>query len=87
MPSVTPGANTSAVEVQGVSPRGLWLLVNDREFFLPAADFPWFADARVVDVYRVELLHGHVLHWPALDVDLDVASLDAPGEWPLVWRG
>ena len=53
---------------------------------LPTADFPWFADARVVDVYRVELHHGHVLHGPALDVDLDVANLDKPEDWPLVWR-
>ena len=86
MPSAQPGTTTSAAEVQGVSPRGLWLLVADREYFLPTTEFPWFAAAVVRDVYNVELHHGHILHWPALDIDLDVQSLVAPEEWPLVWR-
>jgi len=91
MPSEPHGANTSStdatqVRVQAVSPRGLWLWLKEREYFLPTEQFPWFAAAAVRDVYRVELLHGHVLHWPALDVDLDVDSLERPEDWPLVWR-
>ncbi len=58
----------------------------DYEYFLPTAEFPWFVQAAVKDVYEVELHHDHVLHWPKLDVDLDVQSLAAPGSWPLVWR-
>ncbi len=86
MLSASTGTSTSAVEVQGVSPRGLWLFVLDREYFLPADQFPWFMAAAVGDVYNVELQHGHILHWPALDVDLELQSLDAPENWPMVWR-
>ena len=86
MSSVAAGASTSAVEVQAVSPRGLWLWVMDCEYFLPADQFPWFVDASVQDVYDVELHHGHVLHWPKLDVDLELQSLSSPDQWPLIWR-
>lgn len=86
MAFAAPGKNTSAAEVQSVSPRGLWIWVLDQEFFLPSEQFPWFQKASVVDVYNVELHHGHVLHWPALDVDLELASLAEPERWPLVCK-
>lgn len=47
-------------------------LVIDREYFLPTEQFPWFAAGSVRDVYQVELHHGHILQWQALDVDLEV---------------
>ncbi len=80
------GASTSAVEVTNISRHGLWLLVGDKEFFLPYKDFPWFEDARLRDVLDVELLHGSHLHWPALDVDLCLESLENPEAFPLVYR-
>ncbi len=86
MPSVQPGSSTSAAEVLGVSPRGLWLLVRDREYFLDSAQFPWFASASVRAVYDVVLEHGHILHWPQLDIDLELDSLTDPERWPLVAR-
>lgn len=84
MLSEQPGSDTSAAEIQAITPRGLWLLVRDREFFLAHADFPWFARATLADVCRVELHHGHVLHWPALDVDLELDSLADLERWPLI---
>lgn len=86
MTSAISGATTSPVEVQAVSPRGLWLWVMDCEYFLPSEEFPWFLGASVRDVYEVELLHGHILHWPRLDIDLELQSLTRPDDWPLVWR-
>lgn len=86
MLSAQPGPSTLAVEVMSVSPRGLWLLVRDREYWLDARDFPWFADAKVRDVYEVELEHDHILHWPKLDIDLELDSLSDPGRWQLVAR-
>jgi hypothetical protein len=86
MRSAQLGDSTSAVEVQAITPRGVWLVVRDREYFLGHEEFPWFRVATVADVCRVHLEHGHVLHWPALDVDLELDSLTEPEAWPLVWR-
>jgi hypothetical protein len=58
--------------------------VRDREYWLDVRDFPWFAAAAVRDVYDVELEHGHILHWPKLDIDLELDSLSEPSRWPLV---
>jgi hypothetical protein len=80
------GASTSLVEVTNISTHGLWILVREREYFLPFDNYPWFRDATVRAITRVELLHESHLHWPDLDVDLELDSLDHPDRYPLVAR-
>jgi hypothetical protein len=84
MTSVRPGQSTLAVEVTNVSPHGFWLLVEQREYFVPFKDFPWFREARIAELMEVELPSSHHLHWPALDIDLAVESLEHPERYPLV---
>ena len=84
MTSRTPGAATSEAEVTNIDTHGIWVYVNQKEYFLPYRDYPWFRDARVSEIVNVELLHGVHLHWPSLDVDLTVDSLENPGQYPLV---
>lgn len=84
MTSPKLGQDTSTVEVTNISPHGIWILVEDREHFLPYDKFPWFREARVSEILNVGLLHGHHLYWPNLDVDLELASLENPDEFPLV---
>jgi hypothetical protein len=83
MTSPELGESTSAVEVTNISPHGIWLFVGSKEYFLPYEKFPWFKDARLAEIFDVELLHGFHLHWSKLDVDLEVASLEAPDQFPL----
>src|SRR5437899_1166519 len=85
MTSARHGQSTSVVEVTNVSPHGFWLLVEQREHFV-SFKTPWFRDARIAELMKVELPSPHHLYWPALDVDLAVESLDHPERYPLVSR-
>jgi hypothetical protein len=73
-----PGKRTSAVEVSNVSKHGFWLLIEDTERFVPFKDFPWFQNAAIGELLNVELPSPRHLHWPDLDVDLAVESIDHP---------
>ena len=86
MKSAPPGRSTSQVEVTNVSPHGFWLLLDDRELFVPFTEFPWFRDASIREIANVELPSPHHLYWPGLDVDLAVESLSHPEKYPLVSR-
>jgi len=84
MRSAQRGKRTSVVEVSNVSPHGLWLLLGDRELFLPFDKFPWFREAPIAKLVRVELPSPDHLYWPGLDVDLAVESIEHPERFPLV---
>ena len=86
MKSKTLGKSTSEIEVLNTDAYGLWLLAKAKEHFLPYEDFPWFKNATVADILKVELHHGFHLYWPALDVDLDLESLEDTSETPLVYQ-
>jgi hypothetical protein len=84
MTSSQLGENTSAIEVTNISARGIWLLVGENEHFLPYETFPWFRDAKVSDILDVTLLHSYHLYWSKLDIDLELAALENPDQFPLV---
>jgi hypothetical protein len=77
------GARTS-VEVLGLTPHALWIMVQGNELMLDFSRFPWFARATVEEVCDVSLLHGQHLYWPRLDVDLHLDSIEHPERFPLV---
>jgi hypothetical protein len=84
MKSAKPGKNTSDAEVTNVSKHGFWLLLKEREFFLPFSDFPWFKNAPISAILHVEWHEPDHLHWPDLDVDLCIESIEHPDKFPLV---
>jgi hypothetical protein len=78
------GRPTSVVEVTNISKHGFWILIHDREMFLPFEQFPRFKDAPVGAILNVTLAGPDHLYWPDLDVDLSVESIDHPEQFPLV---
>jgi len=81
-----PGKNISAVEIQNISIHGIRLYITGKEYFMPYEEYPWFRQAKVTEIYNLELLPGGHLYWPDLDVDLEVASLDHPEKYPLIYK-
>jgi hypothetical protein len=86
MKSNTPGKITLDAEVTQIDRQGIWLLIGDKESFLPFEKFPWFKDASVGMIHNVQLLNERHLYWPDLDIDLAVESVEHPERFPLVSR-
>ena len=78
------GKRISDVEVTNVSKHGFWLLIGDKERFLPFDQFPWFRNAPIGHLINVELPSAHHLYWPELDIDIAVESIDHPERFPLL---
>jgi hypothetical protein len=64
---------------------GLWLLVDDREYFVPFADYPIFQQATVAQIYAVQRLSPTQFHWLELDVDIELDALEHPEHFPLIY--
>lgn len=86
MSSSEVGKRISKVEVTNISPHGIWIFIEGREYFMPFEKFPWFKEGKVYEVMDVELLHGYHLYWPQLDIDLTIERLENPDNYPLVYR-
>lgn len=86
MPSSLTGTGTSGNEVTAIEATGFWVLLDDREYFIPFADYPVFRDAPVRAIFNVRQLSPNQLHWPDLDADVETDALAAPGSFPLVWK-
>ena len=80
------GTTGLQVEVTSVSSLGLRILVDGRELFAPFTEFPWFRDATIAQILRVERPSPDHLYWPDLDVDLSVDSIENPGAYPRVYQ-
>ncbi|MGE5602826.1 MAG: DUF2442 domain-containing protein [Nitrososphaerales archaeon] len=86
MDSLAPGADTSASEVTNIGPHGFWLLVDDREYFVPFRDYPMFKTATVAQIYAVRRISPDQFYWPDLDADVELGALERPESYPLIYR-
>ena len=82
MKSLKHGKNI-LVSVENITPFGIWLFVKEKEYFLSYKDYPYFKDQTLKSIQNVQLLHGHHLYWPDLDVDLEIDNLENPEKYPL----
>ena len=87
MKSEVVGKATLDVEITNIDMQGIWLLVNDKEFFLPFESFPWFRNATVGEIHNVRLEGDSELHWPDLKVRLPVTSIGTPTLIPVFGGG
>ena len=77
-----PGKSIS-VNVENITPFGVWLYVNKKEYFLNYQQFPYFKNKKIKSIQKVQLLHGYHLYWPELDVDLEINNFENPEKYPL----
>jgi hypothetical protein len=53
---------------------------------LPFDEYPWFKNQKIEDIFNVKLYHEGHLHWPALDIDVEIDSLVEPEKYPLKYK-
>jgi hypothetical protein len=71
------------VEVTNISNHGLWILSDDKEFFLSYDNFPWFKNKTINDITTVKSFGEGHLYWKNLDVDLSLEMIEHPERFPL----
>ena len=84
MKSDAGGKITLEAEVTQIDKHGIWLLIGEKESFLPFENFPWFRDASVGAIHNLQLLNERHLYWPDLDIDLAVESIEHPERYTLI---
>ncbi len=84
MKSEIIGKSTLEIEVTNISAHGFWLLIDDKEYFLPFSEFPWFRNARINEITEVKLISDQHLYWEKLDINLTLSMIQNPNKYPLI---
>ena len=85
------GTNTSVVnksitEVTNISPNRIWILTNDKEYFISYRDYPVFETASIRQIANITTDFSGNLHWEELNADIEIAALEKPEDYPLIYR-
>ena len=82
--SLSPaGASISSSEVTNIEAAGFWLLYANAEYFVPFDDYPAFRQATIAQIFDLQILGPGQLHWPELDLDIEIEALESPENFPL----
>jgi hypothetical protein len=57
-----PGTSISLSEVTNIELLGFWVLVDDKEYFVPFADYPVFQGAPIQQIFQMQRLSPTQLH-------------------------
>lgn len=76
--------SSAEVRILDASARGFWVDLGNEKLYAAYVDFPWFAGATLAQIEDVQRPSSDHLYWPALDIDLSVASLRDPAAFPLI---
>jgi len=80
------GAPTSSSEVTNIETQGFWVLVDNREYFVPFSNYPNFIEATIAQIHNVQSTGLGQFYWPDLDVDIEIEALENPERFPLQFR-
>jgi hypothetical protein len=86
MPSRTLAKNVLKSEITNILKSGFFLLVHDREYFVPFDTYPTFLNATIEQIHNFKEVSPGFFHWPRLDVDIELEALEHPERFPLIFR-
>ena len=74
----------TSVSVRSILSDGIFLSVGENDYYISYNRLPWFKNAKISDIFNVEMCGNEGIRWDALDVDLEIESLKYPEKYPLV---
>jgi ethanolamine utilization protein EutA (predicted chaperonin) len=72
--------------VSNISYLGFWIIVNNKEYFVPFKDYPVFKKSSLDHIFKVKMISPQQLRWKDLDVDIEIDALERPTLFPLQYK-
>ncbi|MFA7576932.1 MAG: DUF2442 domain-containing protein [Candidatus Muiribacteriota bacterium] len=80
------GKNISNYEISNINSNGIWIIINDYEYFINFKNYPEFKQANLNDIFLFEYNEPDHLYWEKLDIDIELDSLENPERFPLKFK-
>jgi hypothetical protein len=73
-------------EVTNINSLGFYVLIDNKEYFVPFREYPAFKNIPVSDIFEMILLSPEQLYWEKYDIDIELSALKAPHLFPLSYK-
>lgn len=65
---------------------GFYFLIEDKEYFVPFAEYPVFRQATIENIYDYIILSPKQIYWKTLDCDIELDALEKPWQFTLIYK-
>jgi hypothetical protein len=72
--------------VTGIGNTGLWVICEDKEYFIPFNDYPALKNASIDNIFNLITVSPKQLYWPDIDIDIEIDALETPDRFPLIYK-
>jgi len=80
------GIDILECKLTSINDIGFWVLVGDKEYFIPFADYPGLKESSIDQIFQIQFLPPSQLHWKNLDIDIELEALSKPESFPLLFQ-
>ena len=77
------GISTLEYGITNIERFGIWLLADDREYFIKFEDYPVLKKASIEQLLNIKRISPDQFRWPDLDEDIELESLEHPEKYIL----
>ena len=77
------GTDTLEYEITNIERYGIWLLADDREYYIKFEDYPSLKKATVEQILNIHRTGPGQFRWPDLDEDIELEAIDYPEKFIL----
>jgi hypothetical protein len=78
MISLKNGTDTLEYEITNIERFGIWLLADDKEYYIKFEDYPAFKKASIDQILNIKRISPSQFRWPDLDEDIELEALEQP---------
>ena len=86
MISSKSGTDILDCNITSINDLGIWILIEDKEYFIPFSEYPGFKNASLNQVFNVRFLPPSQLYWEEIDVDIELKALVQPESFSLIYK-
>lgn len=83
MISLKNGTNTLEYEITNIERFGIWLLADNKEYYIKFEDYPAFKKASIDQILNIQRISPTQFRWPDIDEDIELEALEHPEKYIL----
>ncbi len=70
-------------EITNIEKFGIWLLADDKEYYIKFEDYPAFKKASIDQILNIKRISPTQFTWPDIDEDIELEALEQPEKYIL----